>query len=811
MSDLNSSHLNSVMPPQKIAFSKKNKKWKEQCVEAVSSMSNNRDLNGRSSYGRKQANYDLVNSILNEEDFKYVTGEYQFNGKTATQPARLRNYNLIYPKIALMKGEEMNRPFNWSAMAVNGNAISAKEEMEKKVLMQIAQKQIANTIQKELNSEDPVKEMPQTFEEMQKWNMYKNQDVREVWANRILQYIFKQDNLNLKFQEGWEHALIAAEEIYYVGIVNNEVKVRVVNPLLCEFDRNPDNPNIEDCDWFREDRWMTVGQIQDNFGSFLTDEQVRKLDQGDLRQGLSNQMFPGFGYTEKDIEQYDKGNFSNKTRSNSNHYLVTYVSWKSMKKIGFLNDFAEGVEDLIVDESFEVTEEMKANGIKVDWKWIPEVWEGVKIGDDFYVDIKPRPNQIRSMDNPYSVKLPYYGRVYNATNTEQTSIVDLIKPHQYLYNIIWFRMEAEVAKAKGKKLMIDYAQIPKSQGIDLEKFMYILDNLGIGLINSFEEGTGKLGQGRTSNFNQFSTADMSLSNSIGQYAVLLNKIESIVDKIIGITPQREGAISSSETAQGVERSVTQSSHITEPWFFIHDEIKKKVLQACVECSKFAFPKTKKVHYIADDLGRISTTIDTEKFADSDYGVFVSNSTKEAKVFQKLEMLANQALSSGAATFNDVIQMFNSNSVAELSKQIRASEEKKNQRDAQAQQSQIESNEKIQQKQLEFEFAKMDHESMENEKDRQNKIDLELIKKQEGPVGNVPNDLEIGKQGLEEAKAINQFENDKEKLNIESQKARDEQSNKEREFALKEKEIDSKERIEKLKAKTALKNKVSGEK
>jgi hypothetical protein len=663
----------------------------------------------------------------------------------------------------------------------------------------------------ELKSEDPVKDMPQTFEEMEEWKSFRNQDIRELWANRILEYVFKSENLNLKFQEGWEHALISAEEVYYVGIVNNEVRVRVVNSLLSEFSKNPGNHNTEDGDWFREDVWMTAGQILDNHGSTLTDSQVTKLDKGDLKQGLSNQMFPEYAYSKQDIEHYEKGNFSNRTRANSTHYLVTYVCWKSMKKIGFLNNFAEGVEDLLVDENFTLTEEMKEQGITVDWKWVPEVWEGVKIGDDMYTDIKPRPNQIRSMDNPYEVKLPYYGRVYNCTNTEQTSIVDLLKPHQYLYNIIWYRLEGEIAKAKGKKLIMDLAQIPKSQGIDLEKWIYMFDNVGIGFINSFEEGTGKLGQGKNSNFNQFTTADMTLSQSIGQYVNILSKIESVVDEIIGISPQREGAISSTETAQGVERSVTQSSHITEPWFFVHDEIKRKVLQAVVECSKFAFPKTKKIHYITDDLERISTTIDTEMFADSDYGVFVSNSTKEAKVFQKLEMLSNQALSSGAASFNDVIKMFNATSVAELSKEIRASEEKKNMREQQAQEQQIQSAEAQQQKQLEFEFAKMDHESMENEKDRQNRIDIELIKKQENPVGNVPNDLEIGKQSLEEAKAVEQFNNDKERLNIDTEKARNEQSNKERELDLKEKEIASRERIENLKAKTALKNKVAGEK
>ena len=364
------------------------------------------------------------------------------------------------------------------------------------------------------------------------------------------------------------------------------------------------------------------------------------------------------------------------------------------------------------------------------------------------------------------------------------------------------------------------AQIPKSQGIDLEKWIYMFDNVGIGFINSFEEGQGKLGQGKVSNFNQFTTADMSLSASVGQYISILAKIEGIVDDLIGISPQREGAISSSETASGVERSVTQSSHITEPWFFIHDEIKKRVLQAVIDTSKYAYSGSKKIHYMTDDLERITTEMDMDKFSDSDYGVFVTNSSKEAKVFQKLEGLSSQALSSGAATFSDVIRMFKATSVAELTKEIDTSEKKKQAQEQQAQQEQlkaqqeqVQSIEAQQAKQLDFEFAKMDHESMENEKDRTSKEKIAMIgQSNNGPTDTTISDnISIGKQLLDEEKATQQFESDRERLLNEGDKNRNEQRNKEREFDLREKEMKSKEKIEDAKNRTALKNKVSGEK
>jgi hypothetical protein len=254
------------MPPQKVALSKKGKKWKQQCVEAISSFGNTRELNGRTSWERKQANYDLVNSIIREADFKYVLDPYGLGEeKTGNQPAKMRDFNLVFNKISLLKGEEISRPFNFHVMAVNGEAVSIKERMMKDELFKHAQKLLYHEagIEPNINPETGAPEQPEPLPEVQKWLQSSTQDIREQWGNDILNYLEFKEKLALKFNEGWEHGLIAAEEIYYVGIVNGQPKVRVCNPLNCEFDRNPDNPTVEDGDWFREDRWMTVGQILD--------------------------------------------------------------------------------------------------------------------------------------------------------------------------------------------------------------------------------------------------------------------------------------------------------------------------------------------------------------------------------------------------------------------------------------------------------------------------------------------------------------------------------------------------------------------
>jgi hypothetical protein len=805
--------LNAVMPPQKLPMSKKDKAWREACVDAVAGMSNTRHLNGKTSWERKQINYDLINSIQRTDDMTYVLDPYGLGkDQIGGAPAQMRDMNIIVNKINLLKGEEMSRPFNFHVMAVNGEAVTFKEDQLKKMLLEAAQKILAKESgipdMAQTNPETGEIEEPPPFEQIQKFANTSVKDVREQYGSHILEYIKHSENLKLKFNEGWEHSLIVAEEIYYVGIYNGEVKIRVCNPLNCEYDRNPDNPTIEDGDWFKEDRWMTAGQILDQYNDKLSEKQIAILDKGDFRQSASNQMYPGFAYTDDSLDFHSRGN-SATNKNNSNQYLVTEVCWKSMKRVGFVSypDETGEMQEGIVDGTFKLTPEMKEIGYVLEWRWISEIWTGTKIGDDFYVDINPMPNQSRSMDNPGEVKLPYIGRVYNSTNSVQTSLVDLLKPHQYLYNIVWYRLEAEIAKAKGKKMVMDMAQIPKSEGIDLDKWMYFFDNVGIAFINSFEEGKDKF-QGQVSQFNQFQALDMTLSQSVAQYIGILNKIEQLVDKIIGITPQREGSTSANETATGTRAAINNSVNITEPWFYMHNEVKKRVLTAIIETSKFAYPDKKKLNYMLNDVERIFMEIDMEKFADSDYGVFVTDSSEDNAIFQKLEQLSEMLIGANAASFSDIISMFKSTSISELGNNIKESERKKQEQEQQAAQQQQEmQQQQIEAQRLETEAARM-FEAEQNYLDRQNKLQVEALKTMGYDTDTADNDqidvIGQAKIMLEQTKVTND-------IAMKQYEIKSNSSDKEKDRSLKREEIKSKERIEKLKAETALKNKVAGEK
>lgn len=658
MSDINY-NLPYSFPRQKLARTKKDSEWGQQNVDFIIGLSTSHTLSaGYNSFAKKQVNYNLYNSIIDKEDFTYVTNPY---GLKEEFPGRLENYNIITPKLKLLEGEEIKRPFNFRIVAVNQDAVSQMQEKQKGLVLQYLESELVAELQKQgVNIQNP-EQPPQTPEQVQKYSTYSMNDMRELTANRLAEYLIKQQNLEYKFNKGFKDSLITAEEFYYVGIENGEPVCETVNPLDFDYDKNPDKDFIEDSQWAAHTKYCTPSEVLDVYGSDLKDSEVDQLDSGTTGPSGQTRLSEGPSTGPLIPITYTRPAFDHTHRNG--YVRVTRVEWKSMRKIGYLTSYdPETLEkvETIVDESYIP---VKENGETVEWLWISEVWEGTKIGNGIYTRIRPKTVQYRSIDNPSQCKLGYVGAVHNARNSTPTSLVDLVKHHQYLYNVIMYRMELEIAKAKGKKMVMDIAQIPRSQGMDIEKWMYYFDTIGIAFINSFEEGKGKF-QGQTSAFNQFSGVDMTLSQSVGQYIHILEKIEDMASELMGVTRQRLGAITSSETVGGVERSVTQSSHVTEPLFYLHNEVKKNVLTQLIECAKVAYPEGKKINYILDDMGRMMLTIDAE-FINADYGIFVTNSAKEVKGLEDLKALANQAISSGMITLKEAATIVTSQSISQV--------------------------------------------------------------------------------------------------------------------------------------------------
>ena len=817
---------NSAFPRQKLPLSKKGKKWQEDCVNYIIGEGNvTSGGNSTSYYGELQTYYNLYNSIFDEKDFKSITNPFKVEDGF---PATPHDFNIIRPKVDLLIGEETKRPLNFRVIRTSQEATSEMQEKEKQMILQYIEAAItarmspeeAQQFQEQLQSGEI---MPP--EQIAKYMDKDYKDIVENTAYHSLTYLREKLDLDNEFIKGWKDGLISGREIYYVGVLNAEPYAERVNPICFSYDKSPDLEFIEDGSWCCRKMRMPITEVYDRYYDKLEEKDLDKLEEmigSTPGRNLGDRSPVDMGIQ---LRIYDNPIFEGSGKSLVN---VWHCCWKSFKKIFYVTttDDAGQPQINIVDETYQPV----GNEVSVEPDWIVEVWEGYRAGSDLYFGIQPIEYQHVSIDNPNSQKLPYCGAIYSNTNSKPRSLVSILKPLQYMYIVLWYRLELAIARDKGKVVNMDITQIPKSMNISPAKWMHYLSSVGVNFINPYEEGWNIPGRegGKPAQFNQITALDLTMSNVIAEYIQLMDKIEELAGTISGITQQREGAVSSSEMVGNVERSVVQSSHITEPLFWVHNQCKRRVLNMLLNTAKGAWEETgkKKLQYIFDNGERAFLDI-TPKFYYEDMDVFVSDTSKDLENIQKLQQLIQPAMQNGASLLEaaEILTNDNFNIIKQKLKDMQTRQEQmqQQQQEAEAQQQQQlqQMQNEAKQQELMLQEAQMDLQRYQIDQDNQTKIAVAQINAYRGTEdmdqndNGIPDVAELGKQALEQQKinqeAYNKRYEAKQKREIEDQKIQLEKDKMKHETELQKAKDDAAYEREKLKARTALKNKTSGEK
>ena len=817
---------NSAFPRQKLPLSKKGKKWQEDCVNYIIGEGNvTSGGNSTSYYGELQTYYNLYNSIFDEKDFKSITNPFKVEDGF---PATPHDFNIIRPKVDLLIGEETKRPLNFRVIRTSQEATSEMQEKEKQMILQYIEAAItarmspeeAQQFQEQLQSGEI---MPP--EQIAKYMDKDYKDIVENTAYHSLTYLREKLDLDNEFIKGWKDGLISGREIYYVGVLNAEPYAERVNPICFSYDKSPDLDFIEDGSWCCRKMRMPITEVYDRYYDKLEEKDLDKLEEmigSTPGRNLGDRSPVDMGIQ---LRIYDNPIFEGSGKSLVN---VWHCCWKSFKKIFYVTttDDAGQPQINIVDETYQPV----GNEVSVEPDWIIEVWEGYRAGSDLYFGIQPIEYQHVSIDNPNSQKLPYCGAIYSNTNSKPRSLVSILKPLQYMYIVLWYRLELAIARDKGKVVNMDITQIPKSMNISPAKWMHYLSSVGVNFINPYEEGWNIPGRegGKPAQFNQITALDLTMSNVIAEYIQLMDKIEELAGTISGITQQREGAVSSSEMVGNVERSVVQSSHITEPLFWVHNQCKRRVLNMLLNTAKGAWEETgkQKLQYIFDNGERAFLDI-TPKFYYEDMDVFVSDTSKDLENIQKLQQLIQPAMQNGASLLEaaEILTNDNFNIIKQKLKDMQTRQEQiqQQQQEAEAQQQQQlqQMQNEAKQQELMLQEAQMDLQRYQIDQDNQTKIAVAQINAYRGTEeldqdqNGIPDPVEIGKQAIEQQKinqeAYNKRYEAKQKREIEDQKIQLEKDKMKHETELQKAKDDAAYEREKLKARTALKNKTSGEK
>lgn len=827
-------------PLQRLPMSKKTQDWKEACVDYIAghSQGSSRDGNNRSRKEEMQTYYDLYNSIYSEKDLKYVTNPFK---QQDGFPAMAQDYNIIKPKIDLLLGEETKRPFNFRVVHTSDIATSEIQDKAKQMIIDYIQA----TIMSKLGPEEQARYQEalqsgeiMTPEQIQKYLSKDYKDIAEITAYHSLNYLKNKLNITHEFFKGWKDALIGGEEIYYVGIVNGEPCLQRINPIYFDYDSDTsDLEFIHEAQWCCYEMIMSLTEVYDRLYDKMSEKQLNELlDMMDDRS--KGGVTPEVRKTSLDyphIKTHSINGFSSNPFEEADNIHVWHCCWKSLKKIGFVNIINPETgmpEEYQVDETYKET----GNELDVEWKWIIEVWEGYRIGQDLYVGIQPVEYQHISADNPNAQRLPYTGVIYNNTNSRPRSLVSMMKPLQYMYIVLWYRLELAMARDKGKVVTMDITQIPKSMNIDVAKWMHYLSALGVNFVNPYEEGWDIPGRegGKPSQFNQISALDLTMANTIDQYINLMDKIESMLSEISGVSKQREGSISSNELVGNVERSVVQSAHITEPWFWVHNQVKKECLTMLLDTAKHAWKDNKtSIQYVLDDATRAFLTLSDDFFYE-DMDIFVEDTTKNQQQIEALKNLMQPAMQNGASLL-DIAEIITMDNVTMIRSKLEEIEQKRMEQQQAMEQAQAEREQQmaqiqneIKEEELMLKEAEMDLKKYEIDSNNATKITVAQLNAYRGAenmdqdMNGIPDPIEIGKQAIEQQKvnsdiASKQFEfNNKKrememKREIENKKIELEKQKMKQEMELQKQKDKAAMKREQLKARTAKQNKVVGEK
>lgn len=687
-------------PFQKKTERQKDKKWAESCVRAASDMGLYTG-SFRDDYYEIRTNMDLYNNILNTDDMISMCDPFGINNNDF--PFEPQHYPVANSKINLLLGEEMKRKFDWKVRVINQDAVTEKEQDIKKM--------INDQFLEFVMSKTPQDQMAEKIQELDNYLRYDYQDIREKRATDLLNHIIEKENLKYKWNMGFLDGLVAGREVYALDIVNGEPRVRKCNPANVRIIRKGQSPDIQDADIIIEWGYHSKGNVIDDYSDYLTSDEVSEIERMGVTmssgadeavaQGREPDLVAG---TFSMIEDAD-GNLTPSTVtaetllspiSEDGAVLVTRVVWRSYRKIGKLKYYDRKTGEQLyrfVDEFYKPRVE---RGEEIEkYIWVTDWWEGTRIGESIFVKMRPFPVKAYGINNPTGTLCPYVGGDYTQEGEPTTSLMGRMKPYSYYYDFLMFKQWETLTKHKGVVGYLDLAMIPESW--EIEDALYFADKMGWLPIDSFKEArkgaaTGTIAGNMNANR---SPMNFDMGNYLQQNMYILNFIKEEIANISGVSRQREGAISSSELVGNTQRSVMQSSHITELYFQFHDRIKIATLKAALEVAKHAYRGRKlNVQYITDDMSQVLSEIDGNAIREIDYGITVNSSLEYSQLQQMLLQLAQAGLQNDKVNFSQIMDIMTDPSISSVRRKIETAERQK----MQEQQQQMQQQQQLQQQQ-----------------------------------------------------------------------------------------------------------------
>ena len=704
--------------------------------------------------------YDLFHGKFDTAKYKNIANPFNLQ---AGDIANIEHIDIISLPIREIIGEEIKRPFSMMAAAINTDSLSEKrtkilntykqfvrDTIMQGIEQQLMQKHLMEQAQEEQQGQEqgmqPQMQQPQLNEQHQKAYEQEveqntpeklkellteaNKLPEETLAQHLINYLIKEQDLDIKFLKGWQDAIISAHEIYYITTVRNKPRVERVNPLNFFYIKSQQSEYIEDAEACVHERTLNIYEIYDEYSDYMTEKDRTKLEEIISGRNLTPQgltMIESMGIKMiadvSNMQLIDTSLFKDDVPIKSLRFRVAHIVWKSMKKVIFLttidpeNPEGEPIE-VVVDENYKFDKDYDIAQVVA---WVPEWWETTKVGTDLYLKMQPLEHQYRNIEDPYTVHGCYYGLTYDSNNSEPTSLLMRGVDWQVYYDIIWFRLKEAIAKDYGKVMIGLANQIPSDIGP--EKWLYYLLTNKIGLVNPTAENM------MGSDPQYWKSIDMSNTADISKYIDLLGFVEQRCLKAIGSNESRIGLQSVQETVSNNQQRLVQSSNVTEYFFLMHNRLKEKVCTALLEQAKLAYREKPPfvLTYIADELETVSFTVDPGKLGTAEYGVFLTNSAEDHQSIQALKSLVQPLIQNSQGDYRYVMEVLTAKNPASIKRLAELQHQEAVAMQQQAQQAQQEQLQQQLESQKQIQAEQQKWQAEQNQLDRDFRLKEAMIK------------------------------------------------------------------------------------
>lgn len=665
-------------PRQKLSEKSKTKKWFKKCVDYAENLLTS-DFELRANFKNKQTNYRLRSNVINPKDFqRYINPD---NLDLQKLPAQFQHVGIENSKINLLLGEYSKRRKEYRAY-LSSNDTEGISRKEKELRGQM-DKLFMEIVTGEAKSE---KEIQEALKMQMDYATYDFQDIAEITANRILKREYKEQNLDFLFLRTFEDLLVAGEEIVYCGVLGGEPVMRRVNPMNL-YTLGGSSMYVEDSDVIIWYDYMSTGQVIDDYWDELTPKDVEFLETGTSTTtaattaiGLNRDYSIDEIYGDLDALQiFHPSEVGSRTFAgsfdSSGNVRVVRACWRSRRKLYKRKYYDEDGDTQydFVDEFYQAKKDL---GEELEEVWVNEWLETTKIADDIYVGMKPVPHSGKSLVNKSKGTPPFVGSVYSTNDTRVQSLTDVMKPLAYSYDIAYYKRELEIATYKGNFAAINASMIPAGWK-PAEWIRYITVNK-FGFLDPTNEILKGPSQGKSAGaFNQLTATNVQMGdpNAIQMYTNILLDIENTLGKLAGVSGAREGQIQNREAVGNVEREVAQTSHITEKWFSVDSNFRKRAITKFLECCKYAYKKNpKRGQFLMDDMGTVMIK-NFDEFISSEMDIHIGDSTADTQLYSEIKSLSQAAIQNGQAKIEDLIAISTSESVQETSRKLKASAER----------------------------------------------------------------------------------------------------------------------------------------